>query len=91
VVQHYCLLQGRSCQLKNVIQAAYVPGLLKSTLLIGVDLGSSISIRGSLATILWLVVLRRAGQTFLSETWCIDHDSSAFVRLRDIIDIDELM
>jgi arsenical pump membrane protein len=31
-------------------------------LLIGVDLGPNLSITGSLATILWLVALRREGQ-----------------------------
>jgi arsenical pump membrane protein len=31
-------------------------------LLIGVDLGPNLSVTGSLATILWLVALRREGQ-----------------------------
>jgi arsenical pump membrane protein len=31
--------------------------------LIGVDLGPNLSVTGSLATILWLVALRREGQT----------------------------
>jgi arsenical pump membrane protein len=30
--------------------------------LVGVDLGPNLSVTGSLATILWLVVLRREGQ-----------------------------
>lgn len=32
------------------------------TILIGVDLGPNVSVAGSLATILWLVVLRRDGE-----------------------------
>jgi arsenical pump membrane protein len=31
--------------------------------LLGVDLGPNLSVTGSLATILWLVALRREGQT----------------------------
>lgn len=46
----------------NVIQAAQVPEIIKSAILIGVDLGPNLSITGSLATILWLVALRREGQ-----------------------------
>jgi arsenical pump membrane protein len=46
----------------NVVQAGHAPELVKSTVLIGVDLGPNLSITGSLATILWLVALRREGQ-----------------------------
>ncbi|AMP98136.1 Arsenical pump membrane protein [Pedobacter cryoconitis] len=46
----------------HVIQAANAPELVKSAVLIGVDLGPNLSITGSLATILWLVALRREGQ-----------------------------
>jgi len=46
----------------NVVQGQ-VPELIKSAVLIGVDLGPNLSITGSLATILWLVALRREGQT----------------------------
>ncbi|TWI94793.1 arsenical pump membrane protein [Mucilaginibacter frigoritolerans] len=46
----------------NVVQG-HVPELIKSAVLIGVDLGPNLSITGSLATILWLVALRREGQT----------------------------
>jgi Na+/H+ antiporter NhaD/arsenite permease-like protein len=35
---------------------------LKRAILIGVDLGPNLSVTGSLATILWLTALRRAGQ-----------------------------
>ncbi|MDP9082099.1 MAG: arsenic transporter [Bacteroidota bacterium] len=45
----------------NVIQAGHSPEMVKSAVLIGVDLGPNLSITGSLATILWLVALRREG------------------------------
>jgi arsenical pump membrane protein len=47
----------------NVIQSAHAPEMVKSAVLIGVDLGPNLSITGSLATILWLVALRREGIT----------------------------
>jgi len=47
----------------NVVQVAHVPEIVKSSVLIGVDLGPNLSITGSLATILWLVALRREGHT----------------------------
>ncbi len=47
----------------SVLQAARAPDLIKSAVLIGVDLGPNLSVTGSLATILWLVALRREGQT----------------------------
>jgi arsenical pump membrane protein len=46
----------------NVVQG-HMPELIKSAVLIGVDLGPNLSVTGSLATILWLVALRREGQT----------------------------
>jgi len=46
----------------NTIQGTHVPEIVKSSILIGVDLGPNLSITGSLATILWLVALRREGQ-----------------------------
>ena len=45
----------------SVVQAGHVPEMVKSAVLIGVDLGPNLSITGSLATILWLVALRREG------------------------------
>ena len=43
-------------------QAAQVPQHVTSAILIGVDLGPNLSVTGSLATILWLIVLRREGE-----------------------------
>ncbi len=45
----------------NIIQAVHVPETIKSAVLIGIDLGPNLSVTGSLATILWLVALRREG------------------------------
>jgi arsenical pump membrane protein len=42
-------------------QAAHVTGRVTEALLIGVDLGPNLSVTGSLATILWLIALRREG------------------------------
>jgi len=43
-------------------QAAQVPTHVTGAILIGVDLGPNLSVTGSLATILWLIVLRREGE-----------------------------
>jgi arsenical pump membrane protein len=43
-------------------QAAQVPGHVTGAILIGVDLGPNLSVTGSLATILWLIALRREGE-----------------------------
>jgi arsenical pump membrane protein len=51
----------------SAVTAASVPPLITGALLIGVDLGPNMSVTGSLATILWLVALRRDGQEV--STW----------------------
>jgi arsenical pump membrane protein len=46
----------------SVVSADRVPAVVTGAALIGVDLGPNLSVTGSLATILWLVALRREGQ-----------------------------
>ena len=46
----------------SVVSADQVPAAVTGAALIGVDLGPNLSVTGSLATILWLVALRREGQ-----------------------------
>ncbi len=43
----------------STLQAAHAKGLLAEAVLIGVDVGPNLSITGSLATILWLIALRK--------------------------------
>jgi arsenical pump membrane protein len=43
----------------GTIQAAHVKGLLAHAVMIGIDLGPNLSVTGSLATILWLLALRK--------------------------------
>ncbi|MGO4877051.1 arsenic transporter [Pedobacter psychrotolerans] len=45
----------------DVMNHGHAPEMVKSAVLIGIDLGPNLSITGSLATILWLVALRREG------------------------------
>lgn len=45
----------------SAVAGSHFPGIVKSALLIGIDLGPNLSITGSLATILWLTKLRRSG------------------------------
>jgi arsenical pump membrane protein len=45
----------------GTIQAAHVQGLLTNAVMIAVDLGPNLSVTGSLATILWLLALRKEG------------------------------
>lgn len=44
------------------VQAAGAAGPLRHAVLIGVDLGPNLSVTGSLATILWLIAIRREGE-----------------------------
>ncbi|MCU1293679.1 MAG: arsB, partial [Bryobacterales bacterium] len=44
------------------VKAAAATGALRNAVLIGVDLGPNLSVTGSLATILWLIAIRRDGQ-----------------------------
>ncbi len=44
------------------VKAAGVTGPIRNAVLIGVDLGPNLSVTGSLATILWLIAIRREGQ-----------------------------
>jgi arsenical pump membrane protein len=46
----------------SVVATDHVPAAVTGAALIGVDLGPNLSVTGSLATILWLVALRREGQ-----------------------------
>jgi arsenical pump membrane protein len=43
----------------SALQSVHAKGLLASAVMIGVDLGPNLSITGSLATILWLIALRK--------------------------------
>jgi arsenical pump membrane protein len=45
----------------SVVAADNLPSQVVGSMLIGVDLGPNLSVTGSLATILWLVVIRREG------------------------------
>jgi arsenical pump membrane protein len=38
------------------------PPAIRDAVLIGVDLGPNLSVTGSLATVLWLIALRREGE-----------------------------
>lgn len=46
----------------TVVASAHVTPLVQSAIAIGVDLGPNLSITGSLATLLWLVAIRREGE-----------------------------
>ncbi len=43
----------------GTLHAAHAKGLIATSVLIGVDLGPNLSVTGSLATILWLIALRK--------------------------------
>ncbi|HVW85713.1 MAG TPA: ArsB/NhaD family transporter, partial [Bryobacteraceae bacterium] len=46
----------------NAVRMAHVSAHLRDAVLIGVDLGPNLSVTGSLATVLWLIALRREGE-----------------------------
>jgi arsenical pump membrane protein len=43
----------------STLQASHASGLIANAVMIGIDLGPNLSITGSLATILWLIALRK--------------------------------
>ena len=47
---------------ESAVTPIRAPESVRGALLIGVDLGPNLSVTGSLATILWLVALRRDGE-----------------------------
>ena len=47
----------------STLSAAHAPNSIIGAVMIGVDLGPNLSITGSLATIIWLIALRREGET----------------------------
>jgi arsenical pump membrane protein len=46
------------------VKSAHATGPLRDALLVGIDLGPNLSVTGSLATILWLIAIRREGLDF---------------------------
>ena len=46
----------------SALQAVHVVPQLRDAVLVGVDLGPNLSVTGSLATVLWLIALRREGE-----------------------------
>lgn len=46
----------------SAVQGDHVAAFLRNALVVGVDLGPNLSVTGSLATILWLIALRREGE-----------------------------
>ncbi len=46
----------------GALQAMHAPAHIRDSVLVGVDLGPNLSVTGSLATILWLIALRREGE-----------------------------
>jgi len=45
----------------STLNSAHMQGAIQNAVLIGVDLGPNLSVTGSLATILWLIAMRREG------------------------------
>lgn len=50
----------------GAVQTFHVPAHIRDSVLIGVDLGPNLSVTGSLATVLWLIALRREGEQITS-------------------------
>ncbi len=48
---------------ESAVTPAHPPSMVTGALLIGVDLGPNLSVTGSLATILWLIALKREGES----------------------------
>lgn len=46
----------------GVFETTHLPSYLRNAALIGVDLGPNLSVTGSLATVLWLIAIRREGE-----------------------------
>src|SRR5207253_7246889 len=46
----------------SALQLVRVPDYVRHAVLIGTDLGPNLSVTGSLATVLWLIALRREGE-----------------------------
>jgi arsenical pump membrane protein len=46
----------------TAVHAAHIQGIVRAAVLIGIDLGPNLSVSGSLATILWMIAIRREGQ-----------------------------
>ena len=46
----------------SAMQGLHFPDHIRHALLLGVDLGPNLSVTGSLATLLWLIALRREGE-----------------------------
>ncbi len=46
----------------GAVKASHVAPYIRDSVLIGVDLGPNLSVTGSLATVLWLIALRREGE-----------------------------
>ena len=45
----------------STLNSAQVQGVIENAVLVGIDLGPNLSVTGSLATILWLIAMRREG------------------------------
>ena len=46
----------------TAVVASGIAGPVRNAVLIGIDLGPNLSVTGSLATVLWLIAIRREGQ-----------------------------